>query len=94
MPAKGTRCDDGTFSLTEIRTGFRRGFFVMTIMVNGKPMTGLEGLTIGDLLKRLDIKLDFTAVSLNGDVIRKHTYANTRLREHDRLEIVRPVGGG
>jgi sulfur carrier protein len=95
MPAKGTRCDGGTDTqLDRIRTGFRRGLFVMTIVVNGKTIEGLEGLTIEDLLRRLDIKLDFTAVSLNGEVIRKHTYANTRLREHDKVEIVRPVGGG
>jgi thiamine biosynthesis protein ThiS len=66
----------------------------MAITVNGKAMDGIEGLTIEDLLKRLDITLDFTAVSLNGEVIRKHTYASTQLHDKDKVEIVRPVGGG
>jgi len=66
----------------------------MAVVVNGKVMEGLEGLTIEGLLRRLDITLDFTAVSLNGEVIRKQTYASTRLHDQDRVEIVRPVGGG
>ena len=66
----------------------------MAITVNGKVMDELEGLSVEDLLKRLEIKRDFTAVSLNGEVIRKHTYASTQLHDKDKVEIVRPVGGG
>jgi len=66
----------------------------MAVMVNGKEIGGIEGLTVEDLLKRLEIALNFTAVSLNGEVIRKNRYASTRLKDRDKVEIVRPVGGG
>lgn len=66
----------------------------MSVTVNGKVTDGLEGLTIEHLLKQLDIDLRFTAVSLNGEVVRKNAYATTQLCDNDRVEIVRPVGGG
>jgi len=66
----------------------------MTITVNGKNMDDVEGLTIEGLLKRLDIRREFTAVSLNGEVIRKNAYTTTQLHDKDKIEIVRPVGGG
>jgi sulfur carrier protein len=66
----------------------------MTITVNGKMMGGVEGFTIDELLRQLNVPKDFTAVSLNGEVIPKQSYATTSLHDHDKVEIVRPVGGG
>ena len=68
--------------------------FFMSVTVNGKVMDGVEGLTIEKLLKHLDIDLRFTAVSLNGEIVPKQSYVTTLVRENDRVEIVRPVGGG
>jgi thiamine biosynthesis protein ThiS len=34
------------------------------------------------------------AVALNREVMRKSSYASTPLAEGDRVEIVRPMGGG
>ena len=66
----------------------------MTIMVNGKAMDVREGLSVDALLAQLGVPRMFTAVALNRDVMPKSTYASTQLADGDRVEIVRPMGGG
>ncbi len=66
----------------------------MKIIVNGKPMEVAEGLTVEALLAQLRIRREYTAVALNREVAPKAKYAETVLREGDRVEIVRPMGGG
>ncbi len=66
----------------------------MTIIVNGKAMEVADGLTVEGLLGQLKIRREYTAVALNREVAPKTTYAKTVLREGDRVEIVRPMGGG
>jgi len=66
----------------------------MTIMVNGEPMELPEGLTIDGLLEQLKVRREYTAVALNREVWPKSRYADTVLKEGDRVEIVRPMGGG
>jgi len=69
-------------------------FFAMKIVVNGKVMEVADGLTIEGLLDQLKIRREYTAVALNREVAPKAEYAETVLREGDRVEIVRPMGGG
>ncbi|PYO55141.1 MAG: thiamine biosynthesis protein ThiS [Candidatus Rokuibacteriota bacterium] len=66
----------------------------MNVMVNGKPMELPEGLTIDGLLARLNVRREYTAVAVNREVTPKHQYARSVLRDGDRVEIVRPMGGG
>ncbi len=66
----------------------------MTVTVNGKPMELPAGLTIEDLLLRLKVRREYTAVALNREVAPKSRYAEMVLTEGDRIEIVHPMGGG
>ncbi len=66
----------------------------MNVMVNGNPMELPEGLTIDGLLARLNVRREYTAVAVNREVTPKHQYAQSVLRDGDRVEIVRPMGGG
>jgi sulfur carrier protein len=66
----------------------------MTVTVNGKPMDLPDGLTIDGLLSHLGVRREYTAVALNREVTPKHRYAESVLREGDKIEIVRPMGGG
>ena len=66
----------------------------MTVTVNGKPMELPEGLSIDDLLSRLKIRREFTAVALNREVALRAQYAETQLHDGDKVEIVHPMGGG
>ena len=66
----------------------------MKIIVNGKAMEVADGLTLEGLLGLLNIRREYTAVALNREVAQKAQYAETMLREGDRVEIVHPMGGG
>ena len=66
----------------------------MKVTVNGKPMELPDGLTIDGLLTHLGVRREFTAVALNREVTPKHQYAQSVLRDGDKIEIVRPMGGG
>jgi sulfur carrier protein len=66
----------------------------VTITVNGKPMDVDPGLTVEGLLTLLNVKREYTAVAVNRDVVTKSDYDTLKLAEGDRVEIVRPMGGG
>jgi sulfur carrier protein len=66
----------------------------VTISVNGKPMEVEAGLTIEGLLTLLNVKREYTAVAVNREVTRRTEYAAVTLSEGDKVEIVRPMGGG
>ena len=66
----------------------------MLLTVNGNPMELPDGLTIDGLLARLGVRREYTAVALNREVTPKANYASTVLVEGDKVEIVRPMGGG
>ena len=66
----------------------------MKITVNGDTIEVPDGLTVAGLLDHLAVKREFTAVAVNREVTPRSAHASTMLREGDRLEIVRPMGGG
>jgi thiamine biosynthesis protein ThiS len=71
-----------------------RPFVSMTISVNGKSMEIPVGTTVDGLLTLLNVKREYTAVAVNRDITPKSTYTAVRLSEGDKVEIVRPMGGG
>jgi sulfur carrier protein len=64
------------------------------VTVNGESMEIEVGLTIDGLLDLLKIKRAFTAVAVNREITPKSDYGSVRLGEGDKVEIVRPMGGG
>jgi thiamine biosynthesis protein ThiS len=66
----------------------------MRIVVNGRDMDVAEGLSIEALLRELGVKREYTAVAVNRDIMPKSAYDATVLRPGDKVEIVRPMGGG
>ena len=66
----------------------------MKITVNGDVMEVPDGLTVAGLLDHLAVKRQFTAVAGNREVTPRSEHESTVLKEGDRLEIVRPMGGG
>ena len=64
------------------------------INVNGKLMDVEPGLTVEGLLTLLNVKREYTAVAVNREITPKATYAAVTLSEGDKVEIVRPMGGG
>jgi sulfur carrier protein len=66
----------------------------MRVMVNGAAMEVPEGLNVDGLLDHLKVKREYTAVAVNREITPKTHYADTRLKDGDKVEIVRPMGGG
>ncbi|HVQ78121.1 MAG TPA: sulfur carrier protein ThiS [Candidatus Binatia bacterium] len=66
----------------------------MTVTVNGNPLSLPDGLTVEGLLQSLGVRREYTAVAVNREITPKHAYPETVLRDGDRVEIVRPMGGG
>lgn len=66
----------------------------MHIIVNGESRTASEGCTLTDLIAELGLADTRIAVECNQDIVSRSLYEATRLREGDRLEIVKAIGGG
>jgi len=66
----------------------------MRVLVNGEAMEVPEGVSVDGLLEHLKVKREYTAVALNREITPKTQYADTHLKDGDRVEIVRPMGGG
>ncbi len=66
----------------------------MEIIVNGEAMDLPDGLTVEGLLAHLGVRREYTAVALNREITPRARHADTVLRAGDRVEIVRPMGGG
>jgi thiamine biosynthesis protein ThiS len=66
----------------------------MKITVNGQPRVVEPGTTVEGLLDLLGVPRQFTAVAVNREVTPKSEYAAVKLSEGDRVEVVRPMGGG
>jgi thiamine biosynthesis protein ThiS len=73
---------------------FLRGSRPMRVIVNGEPREIGDDITVAGLLKEMQITLQYGAVAVNRQVVRKKDHEAARLKAGDRIEIVRPVGGG
>lgn len=67
---------------------------MITINLNGEPMSVEEGTTLDGLLEGLMIKQQGMAVEVNREIMPKRLYKETSLKEGDSVEIVRMAGGG
>jgi thiamine biosynthesis protein ThiS len=66
----------------------------MKLHINGDERTFDSPLTLAALIEVLDMKPDRVAVELNRDIVPRDRWAETRLNDGDRLEVVHFVGGG
>jgi sulfur carrier protein len=63
-------------------------------MLNGRKTDLPEGLTVTDLLVQKKLNPDVLIVEHNGELLQKDRWPDMVLKENDRLEILRFVGGG
>jgi sulfur carrier protein len=50
--------------------------------------------TVAELLEQLDIKAATAAAEVDGEIIERTKFAETKLRNGQNIELVRFVGGG
>ncbi len=66
----------------------------MTVSVNGKAREVPEGATVASLVEMLGLSGMRVAVEVNRRLVPRSKYAEEKLRDGDRVEIVTLVGGG
>ncbi|MBI1992143.1 MAG: sulfur carrier protein ThiS [Candidatus Omnitrophica bacterium] len=66
----------------------------MELTVNGEKREVPEGTTVSQLLETLGVMPERVVVEVNLTILKRAEYPPTILREGDRVEIVRFVGGG
>ncbi len=66
----------------------------MKIKVNGKNEIIEENINLEQYLKNKNINKNSVVVMLNENIIKKHSFENTFIKENDSIEILRFVAGG
>jgi len=66
----------------------------MRLFINGEEKNFADPLSLAQLIEQLGMKGDRVAVELNREIISRSQWADTALKDDDRLEIVHFVGGG
>jgi sulfur carrier protein len=66
----------------------------MKLIINGQEQSFDSTLSLAALIEKLGMKQDRVAVELNREIVRREAWAETKLSEGDKLEIVHFVGGG
>lgn len=66
----------------------------VTVTVNGKPRQVPEGVSLFELLQRLDVQPNRVVVEHNREIRRSEDFKATRVHDGDELELVYFVGGG
>ena len=66
----------------------------LDIRINGEDRRVADGLTVAQLVRELGFDPARVAVERNLEVVPRSTLAEVPVRDGDRLEIVRLVGGG
>jgi len=66
----------------------------MRLLLNGEERDVADVATIADLVGALGLDARKVAVERNLEIAPRSTYADTRLEDGDRIEIVTFIGGG
>ena len=67
---------------------------MITLTINGAPRELDAPVTVAQYLDTLGLAGRYVAVARNGDVLERDAFPSVTLEDGDRIEIVRPVGGG
>ncbi len=66
----------------------------MNIFVNRAKTSTSEKTSVELLLMNLGIEKKFIAVEVNQVIVPKSKYKNFYLKENDKIEIIKAIGGG
>ncbi len=66
----------------------------LRVIVNGVEQEIAAGATVASYLDALGFVGRYVAVARNGEALERETFGDVVLQSGDRIEIVRPVGGG
>jgi sulfur carrier protein len=67
---------------------------VISVHVNGEELFMEPPLTLQSLIQSLQISPQAVAVAVNSEIVPRSEHSAFPLRDKDRIEIIRPAGGG
>ena len=65
----------------------------MELRVNGETRT-IDASTLYDVIESMELEPSRVAVELNGSIVPRAEFKDTRVKDGDSLEVVHFVGGG
>ena len=66
----------------------------MEIELNGLPHLVKDRQNVHELVDELNLAQQALAVAVNREVVPRSMWLQRVLQPHDRVELVRPIGGG
>lgn len=72
----------------------RSGCIMIKITVNGKEENCNDGESLGGYLNGKSIEAARVVVEVNQQIVKRDDFDSYKLRDNDRVEILRFVGGG
>ena len=66
----------------------------MNVIINGEPEILPDGLTVSEIVIRLDLVGGRLAIERNGEIVPRGRWESVALGDGDKLELVHFVGGG
>ena len=66
----------------------------LNILLNGQPHGLQAPCSAAELIEQLGLGGQRLALEINGDIIPRSQHDSTLLKEGDKVEIVRAIGGG
>jgi sulfur carrier protein len=67
----------------------------MKIEINGDAAEVTDGLTVSELLVEKNVKMpDMVSVELNGEILDRGKFEETKVNEGDKIEFLYFMGGG
>jgi sulfur carrier protein len=66
----------------------------MEIELNGLPHLVKDGQSVHELVDELKLAQQALAVAINREIVPRSLWLQRVLQPHDRVDLVRPIGGG
>ncbi len=67
---------------------------MITVIANGKPKELPGEMSVRQFLELISVGPLLAVFELRGEIIHRHEYDTTIIRDGDRVEVVRIMGGG
>ncbi|WP_035383322.1 sulfur carrier protein ThiS [Ferriphaselus sp. R-1] len=67
---------------------------MISVSINGAPQTFDAAPSVSELIQQMQLTGKRIAIERNGEIVPRSLFAEQRLADGDKLEIVVAVGGG
>ncbi|MBN1949492.1 MAG: sulfur carrier protein ThiS [Candidatus Cloacimonetes bacterium] len=65
-----------------------------TVIVNGNKLEWFAGMTIGDVLEKMNYTFRMLVIRVNGELVRKQNYATHEVPSGADIKVIHLISGG